>query len=105
MVVTEDLEQYKIFWTKFLKVHDRGIRTVAIHSPVRDDAMILQEVFRNKKVYSLDITKWNLNEPFDSVFDLLIINNVVCMSHNPSRWMSNIFNSCKFVNPLKLFIG
>ena len=97
MVVMEDLEQYKIFWTKFLKVHDRGIRTVAIHSPVRDDAIILQEVFRNKKVYSLDITKWNLNEPFDSVFDLLIINNVVCMSHNPSRWMANIFNSCKFV--------
>ena len=92
MVVTEDLEQYKIFWTKFLKEYGRDIKTVAIHSAA-EERVIFDEIFKEKNIYSLDITKWNLNEPFDSVFDLLIINNVVCMSHNPSRWMSNIFNS------------
>ena len=48
MVVTEDLEQYKIFWTKFLKEYGRDIKTVAIHSAA-EERVIFDEIFMMKE--------------------------------------------------------
>lgn len=97
MVVKEDIEQYKIFWTNFLNTHDCDIKTVAIHSAIRDDMTMLQSVFKNKQIYTIEKKQWNLNDEMDVVVDLLIMNSVCMYSHNPSRWLKNIFNSCKFV--------
>ena len=61
MVVTEDLEQYKIFWTKFLKEYGRDIKTVAIHSPSQEYSLYT-EIFKKKNIYNLNKKNWNLNE-------------------------------------------
>jgi len=97
MVVKEDIEQYKIFWTKFLKENDKYIKTVAIHSPGKLDYMVYMEIFKKKNIYNLNKKNWNLNEELKVTFDLIIFNNVIMYSKNPGRWLQNIFNSCKFV--------
>lgn len=96
MVVTEDLEQYKIFWTKFLKEYGRDIKTVAIHSAA-EERVIFDEIFKEKNIYNLNKKNWNLNEEIKVTFDLIIFNNIIMYSKNPERWLKNIFNSCKFV--------
>ena len=96
MVVTEDLEQYKIFWTKFLKEYGRDIKTVAIHSAA-EERVIFDEIFKEKNIYNLNKKNWNLNEEITVTFDLIIFNNIIMYSKNPERWLKNIFNSCKFV--------
>ena len=96
MVVKEDLEQYMIFWTKFLKENGRDIKTVAIHSPSQEYSLYT-EIFKKKNIYNLNKKNWNLNEEIKVTFDLIIFNNVIMYSKNPERWLKNIFNSCKFV--------
>tara|TARA_B110000908_G_C10267203_1_gene465463 strand:- start:6945 stop:8129 length:1185 start_codon:yes stop_codon:yes gene_type:complete len=96
MVVKEDIEQYKIFWKKFLKENDKYIKTVAIHSP-DNDSSIFKEIFKGKELFNVSIKKWNLNNKINVTFDLLILNNIIMYSKTPEKWFKNIFNSCKFV--------
>ena len=40
---------------------------------------IFNEIFQSKNITYLDINKWNLNNKFNRVYDLIIINNVLLM--------------------------
>ena len=97
MTVKEDVQIYHQFWNDFLKKNGHYIETVAIHSARQDDGSIFNEIFKHKKKYYVDINNWNLDNRIPVKFDLIVINNVFFYSKNPTLWLNNLLNSCKFL--------
>jgi hypothetical protein len=40
--------------------------------------------------------EWDLNEPTERHFDLLVASNVFMYSHDPERWFANVLESCAY---------
>lgn len=68
-------------------------KTVCLLSPTQE-IEFYENLFPNAKIFTKNISNWDLNEKCEDHFDLIVAHNVFHYSNDPSLWLKNVMNSC-----------
>lgn len=92
----EDLEQYRIhfpYWAQLVG----DIRDICLLSGDGPQEQALWDVFPSARVSNVHRNTWDLNNPGQWDYDLIVGMNVFMYSPDPDLWFRNVFARCRYL--------